>query len=68
MQGGADAEIMVQFSDLTELAAQGGLDHWTLKPHGRLALIIILDQFPRSVWRDGARAYAQDPYTLYQTN
>lgn len=64
MQGGADAEIVARFSDLTHRAAQGGLDHWAQEPHGRLALIILLDQFSRSVWRDDARAYAQDPHAL----
>lgn len=60
MQGGADDEIVARFSSLTEQAAAGALDHWALDPHGRLALIVILDQFSRSVWRDSARAYAQD--------
>lgn len=64
MQGGADAEIMARFADLTESAAQGRLDAWAQDPHGRLALITVLDQFSRSVWRDDARAFAQDPYAL----
>ncbi len=68
MQGGADDQIEAQFSDLTERAAQGALDHCTLAPHGRLALIILLDQFSRAVWRDSARAYAQDPYALSLVN
>jgi uncharacterized protein (DUF924 family) len=68
MQGGADAEIIAQFSDLTEKTAQRGLDHWAQNTHGRLALIILLDQFSRSVWRDDAGAYAQDPYALSLVN
>lgn len=60
MQGGADDEIMARFASLTEQAAEGTLDHWALNSHGRLALIVILDQFSRSVWRDDARAFAQD--------
>jgi len=64
MQGGADEEIIARFSDRTERAARGDLDHWAQEPHGRLALIVILDQFSRSVWRDDARAYAQDPCAL----
>lgn len=68
MQGGADDEIVARFSDLTESAAQGSLEHWALKPHGRLALIVLLDQFSRSVWRDDPRAYAQDPYALSLAN
>lgn len=64
MQGGADDEIVARFSSLTGQAAGGALDHWVLDPHGRLALIIILDQFSRSVWRDSERAFAQDPRAL----
>lgn len=64
MQGGADDEITAQFTGLTAKAAQGDLDHWAEEPHGRLALIIVLDQFSRSVWRDHARAYAQDPHAV----
>lgn len=60
MRGGADEEIISRFSDLTERAANGDLHHWALDAHGRLALIIILDQFSRSVWRNHSRAYAQD--------
>lgn len=64
MQGGADAEIAARFAKLTRQAAEGALDHWARDPHGRLALIIILDQFSRSVWREDARGYAQDPRAL----
>lgn len=64
MQGGADDEIVARFSGLTEQAAAGGLDHWAQTPHGRLALIVILDQFSRSIWRDDERAFAQDPHAL----
>ncbi|WP_050527428.1 DUF924 family protein [Pseudorhodobacter aquimaris] len=65
MQGGADAEIIARFADITERAAQGALDDWAQDPHGRLvALIAVLDQFSRSVWRNDARAFAQDPYAV----
>ena len=64
MQGGADADIVARFAELTARAALGALDHWAQDPHGRLALIIVLDQFSRSVWRDDLRAYAQDPKAL----
>ena len=60
MQGGMDAEIVERFGPLTEAAADGALDHWAETPRGRLALIIALDQFPRSLWRDTPDAYAQD--------
>lgn len=68
MQGGADAEIQARFTDLTERAAAGELEHWALDPHGRLALIVVLDQFSRSVWRDAARAFAQDPHAVLLVN
>ena len=64
MQGGADDEIVARFSDLTREAARGRLDHWAASAHGRLALIILLDQFSRSLWRDDTRAFAQDPRAL----
>lgn len=60
MQGGMDAAIIARFADLTLAAAQGKLNHWSGTARGRLALIIALDQFPRSLWRDTPAAYAQD--------
>lgn len=64
MRGGADAEIVARFSDLVPMAARGGLDDWAQTPQGRLALILVLDQFPRSLYRDDPRAYATDPIAL----
>jgi uncharacterized protein (DUF924 family) len=60
MQGGMDAVILERFSGLTETAAQGRLDHWAESERGRLALVIALDQFPRSLWRDTPAAFGQD--------
>ncbi len=60
MQGGMDARIIADFADLTKAAARGQLDHWADTPEGRLALLIALDQFPRSLWRDRPQAYGQD--------
>lgn len=60
MQGGMDAVICARFGAVTEAAARGELDHWAETPYGRLALLIALDQFPRSLWRDTPAAYAQD--------
>jgi len=67
MRGGADNDITARFAELTANAAAGKLDHWATEAQGRLALIIILDQFSRSVWRNSARAYAQDPAALTLT-
>ncbi len=60
MQGGMDAAIDERFAELTLAAATGQLDHWKETPRGRLALLIALDQFPRSLWRGTPAAYAQD--------
>ncbi len=60
MQGGMDSRIIERFADLTLAAATGRLDHWAETARGRLALLIALDQFPRSLWRDTPAAYAQD--------
>jgi uncharacterized protein (DUF924 family) len=64
MRGGADAAIVERFSDTTERAARGALDAWAATPRGRLALVVAVDQFPRSVWRGTPRAFAQDPKAL----
>jgi uncharacterized protein (DUF924 family) len=66
MHGGADAAIATRFGPLTARGAVGALDHWAKMPEGRLALIVVLDQFPRSLWRGSARAWAQDPAALAQ--
>ena len=60
MRGGADDVIRERFTELTEAAAMGLLDHWADTPRGRLALIIVLDQFSRTVWRGTPGAFAQD--------
>jgi uncharacterized protein (DUF924 family) len=63
-RGGADSAITRRFSSLLERAARGALDHWGHEPRPRLALILVLDQFSRSLYRDTARAFAQDPQAL----
>lgn len=64
LHGGADDQIVARFADLTRQAATGALDHWMGCAEGRLALIILLDQFSRSIWRDTPRAFTQDPAAL----
>ncbi|MRX51680.1 DUF924 family protein [Paracoccus sp. S-4012] len=64
MRGGADSEIIARFSDLTAEGAKGDLDHWAGNAEGRLALIIVLDQFSRSLWRGESRAFEQDRAAL----
>jgi uncharacterized protein (DUF924 family) len=63
-RGGADSPIAQRFAGLLERAARGHLDHWAHCPRSRLALIIVLDQFSRSIYRGTARAFAQDPKAL----
>jgi uncharacterized protein (DUF924 family) len=63
-RGGADAAVAERFTPFFARAARGELDHWSAQPRSRLALIIMLDQFPRSLYRDTAQAYAQDPKAL----
>ena len=60
MQGGMDDAIIANFAELTMAAAIGELDHWAESPRGRLALLVALDQFPRSLWRGTPGAYGQD--------
>lgn len=64
MRGGANADVIDRYSRLAQLAAEGGLDGWAETPIGRFALIIILDQFTRTVWGGTARAYSQDTKAL----
>ena len=56
-----DREITQRFLACHEAAAAGGLAEWEATPEGALALLILLDQFPRNMFRDSARAFATDP-------
>jgi len=55
-----DRHIEAQFGDLVRLALDGGLHDWEAAPASRLALIILLDQFTRNVFRGTATAFAGD--------
>jgi uncharacterized protein (DUF924 family) len=55
-----DADIRARFGDLVEPALSGALDDWAITARGRLALILVLDQFMRNLGRGSARAYAGD--------
>jgi uncharacterized protein (DUF924 family) len=63
-RGGANAEISARFRPVLERACRGELDHWAGQARSRLALILVLDQFSRSVHADTAAAFAQDPKAL----
>lgn len=56
-----DADIRKRFGDLVESAAAGRFDHWAQDARGRLALILLFDQFPRNMYRDTPRAFSCDP-------
>jgi uncharacterized protein (DUF924 family) len=61
-QGGPtmDAEVREQFGPLVEKALRGDLASWAETPRGRLALILVLDQLTRNLWRNEARCYSGD--------
>jgi len=63
-RGGAGSEIDERFPPLLDRAKRGDLDSWSHSPRSRLALIIVLDQFSRTLHRGTAQAFAQDPISL----
>jgi uncharacterized protein (DUF924 family) len=58
-----DTLLADQYSRLVELCADGALYRWLDHPQGRLALILALDQLPRSLFRGSPRAFAYDART-----
>ena len=59
-----DEAIRLRFGELAIQASRGALDAWESSPRRRLALILLLDQMPRSIHRGRARAYLQDRRAL----
>jgi uncharacterized protein (DUF924 family) len=59
-----DREIEKQFSGDVDAASGGAIDYWAHQPRGRLALIILLDQFRRNIYRGTAEAFAKDNVAL----
>lgn len=59
-----DQEIRAEFADDVERASEGALDHWAEDARGRLALILLLDQFRRNIYRNTADAYSKDRAAL----
>lgn len=59
-----DAEIRASFGELVERASRGEVDDWAATARGRLALIILLDQFRRHVYRGERAAFKRDPQAL----
>jgi len=59
-----DHEIEKAFGTDVDSASDGKLNHWAHKPHGRLALILLLDQFRRNIYRGTVDAFAKDKAAL----
>ena len=59
-----DHEIEKEFSTDIEQACAGELNHWADEPRGRLALIILIDQFRRNIYRNTAKAFSMDKLAL----
>jgi uncharacterized protein (DUF924 family) len=59
-----DLAIRERFGALHAKAACGGMEDWGGSPRAMLALIVVLDQFSRNLFRDDARAFAQDARAL----
>lgn len=59
-----DARVRSQFLRTYERAAAGECDDWQRQPHSCLALLVVLDQFPRNLFRGTPRAFATDDRAL----
>ena len=57
-----DAEILARFGETQRAAARGDLENWAATDDGALALVIVLDQFPRNLFRGTPQAFATDAY------
>jgi uncharacterized protein (DUF924 family) len=62
-----DRAVAEHFAATLLAATAGELDHWTHTPRGRLALVIVLDQFPHHIHRDQPQAFSTDPQALTQS-
>jgi len=59
-----DLECKKEFGDDVDKASAGNLDHWAREPRGCLALILLLDQFRRNIYRNTAAAFEKDKHAL----
>ena len=57
-----DQKIRERFASVLDAAANGDLDDWLTHPRGRLALIILADQFSRNMYRETPRSFAFDRF------
>lgn len=59
-----DGDVRQRFGDVYREAVAGSLDQWMDEPQGALALVIVLDQFSRNLFREDHRAWTQDARAL----
>jgi uncharacterized protein (DUF924 family) len=59
-----DQEVAERFADTLHAATAGHLDYWAETSRGRLALVIVLDQFPHHIHRNQPQSFATDPQAL----
>src|SRR5580698_4399436 len=59
-----DADLRRRFLGLWRKALAGELSSWEATDDGALALVIVLDQFPRNMFRDDPKAYSSDALAL----
>lgn len=59
-----DRELELRFGELVHLAQAGKLNHWRTRTLSWQALLLLLDQLPRNLFRGSAQAYASDGYAL----
>ena len=59
-----DHLVLERFGELLTSAVAGECFRWRESPAGRLAEIIVLDQFSRNIYRETSRAFSQDPMAL----
>ncbi|NMZ80861.1 DUF924 family protein [Pseudomonas mandelii] len=55
-----DLEAQTRFGDWVEQALAGGLTEWAQRPEGWLALVLLLDQLPRMIFRDTPKSFSGD--------
>lgn len=63
-----DAAVRAQFLPLWAEARAGALAHWARHAEGALALLLVLDQFPRNMFRDAPESFATDHAALTEAS
>ena len=59
-----DQIVVERFAETLDAAGKGELDSWAASPRGRLALIVVLDQFSHHIHRDHGQSFAYDALSL----